>query len=106
MTLARKWEQRYYAALAQAANQPTTTSLAEAEALATEAIAFIDQKVFLAAVAEGTVDTLAQLGLRADAKEVVKLFSRDLGAVETRRLRFRASRALRRELRGRRRLRS
>jgi glycosyltransferase involved in cell wall biosynthesis len=78
MTLARRWEQQYYATLAQVAFREPTLTPADAAAQATTLLADIDRKRFTELVTRASVADLAALGLRADALRVLYAARREL----------------------------
>jgi glycosyltransferase involved in cell wall biosynthesis len=78
MTFARRWEQLYFATLAQVAfREPTLPSASVAERAATQ-LADVDRGWFMELVTRGAVNELAALGLRADALRVLRAVRREL----------------------------
>jgi len=79
MSLGRKWEQLYFAHLAQAANEHPDLPLEEVEAIARTQVAALDRRRFMRQVGTGTVAELVRLRLWADARTVARRFSREVG---------------------------
>jgi len=71
MTLARRWEQRYYATLARVAFREPTLAPADAADRAAILLADVDRQQFTELVTRGAVRELASLGLHTDALRVL-----------------------------------
>lgn len=78
MTFARRWEQLYFATLAQVAfRDPALPSSDAADRAATE-LADVDRRLFIELVTRGAVNELSALGRSADALRVLRTVRREL----------------------------
>lgn len=78
MTFARRWEQLYYATLAQVAFREPALPHTEAAEEAAALLADVDRRRFTELVTRGSVRELTSLGLRADAVRVLRASWREL----------------------------
>lgn len=77
MTLGRKWDQLYYALLAQRVYRERTLSLDRAAELAAADLARVDRRQFMEGVGAGNARELAALGLWREAFRVVLAFRKE-----------------------------